>query len=621
MKDPIWLVLLLPILGALICSFSSKQIGKVGTAAVGCLSILSAFLVTISQLFSYTVPYDSVAWTWMRLPWSSPSGFLEIPFGAYVDGLTLAMLSVVTGVAFLIHAYAAEYMKEEKDYGRFFACLNLFVATMVCLVIADNFAMLLIGWGGVGFASYSLIGFYNHKPSAVAASRKAFVVNTLGDVGLMLAIYAIASSIGGLTFKEVFAPASAAKLSDAANFITMSLLVAAYAKSAQLPLHTWLPDAMEGPTPVSALIHAATMVTAGVYLVCRCHTLFELSPGVLESIALAGGLTAIVAALSAMFQTDLKRILAYSTMSQLGYMFMAAGVGAYTAAIFHLVTHAFFKALLFLSAGAIIHSVHGEQDITKMGGLSKKLGATHWVYLVGSLALAGIPPLAGFFSKEEILGAVYHSSHPQATLLFGLGVVTAGLTAYYSTRAYCLTFRGEGDPQTLDHLHQPSGLLILPLLVLAALTCVAGFASSTMTSLLNLSPAIPSDHMTTAIALAVVAAGIGFGYNLHGAGKDVQVADFPKRLLTSCFFIDELQRQTADRVLIVTKFCQEKIDKVFSVTIPSFIGETATFVSRSSADCQSGSLRIYAGSILAGTLSFLLFTLWFLRTFSGKAGI
>ncbi len=621
MKDPIWLVLLLPILGALICGFSSKQIGKVGTSVVGCLSILSAFVVTLTKVFSYTIPYDTVAWTWLRLPWNSPTGFLEIPFGAYVDGLTLAMLTVVTGVAFLIHVYAAEYMKEEADFGRFFACLNLFVATMVCLVLADNFAMLLIGWGGVGFASYSLIGFYNHKPSAVAASRKAFVVNTLGDVGLMLAIYAIATTVGDVTFKEVFAPQNTLKLGDAATFITLSLLVAAYAKSAQLPLHTWLPDAMEGPTPVSALIHAATMVTAGVYLVCRCHSLFELCPGVLESVALAGALTALVAALSAMFQNDLKRILAYSTMSQLGYMFMAAGVGAYTAAIFHLVTHAFFKALLFLSAGAIIHSVHGEQDITKMGGLSKKLGATHWVYLVGSLALAGIPPLAGFFSKEEILGAVYHSNHPQAMVLFGIGVLTAGLTAYYTTRAYCLTFRGEGDEETLHHVHQPSGLLILPLLVLAALTCIAGFGSSTMTSLLNFGPAVPSDHVTTAIALAVVAAGIGVGYNFHGSGKDVQVADFPKRLLTSCFFVDELQRQTADRVLSFTKFCQAKIDRVFSVVLPGMIGETVSFVSRSSADCQSGSLRIYAGSILAGALSFLLFTLWFLRQFGGKGGI
>lgn len=613
MFDTIWLILLLPILGALGCAFNSQELGRRGTGLLASFSILGAFLVSSRHLLDSLTARDSVFWNWLSLPVEkAPGGMLDIPFGACVDGLSLTMLTMITGVAFLIHLYATEYMKEEVDYGRFFASLNLFVATMVCLVLADNLAMLLIGWGGVGYASYSLIGFYTYKPSAVSAARKAFMINVLGDVGLMLAIFLVASDAGSLRYADILSGTGLESLKGHAYLIGACLLLAAYAKSAQLPLHTWLPDAMEGPTPVSALIHAATMVTAGVYLLVRCHAIFELSPDLMNFIAWMGAITALAAALSALVQTDLKRILAYSTMSQLGYMFMAAGAGAYGPAIFHLVAHAFFKALLFLSAGAVIHALHGEQDIRKMGGLWKSLSVTHVTFLIGALALAGLAPLVGFYSKEAILTGVMTSTHHSSPeILWGIGIFTALLTAYYTGRAYLLTFHGPAQHDD-KHLHLPGGSMEFPLIVLALLTVVAGMAhlGTNINAAVQYSVVEGHDE-TMLVAVAVVAclAGLATAFGLHRNGKDVNWPQGLRSMLEGGFGFD-----SAYSILFVQparRFCNTLagvIDDIFSRGVPNFLGKSGVQLSQTLGTMQSGNLRMYALAVSAGVAIFILFS-------------
>jgi NADH-quinone oxidoreductase subunit L len=557
----------------------------------------------------YTGVTESIAWKWMdfsgpsafplamvtspqALSSSDPLSMIPIEFGALVDPLSLTMLCTVTGVAFLIHCFSTGYMSDERDYGRYFACLNMFVATMVLLVMANNLVMLLIGWGGVGFASYSLIGFWNQKPSAVAAARKAFVINVIGDVGLMVAIFKVALLIGNVRY-TVMMPGLHdldPRLTPDALVIGIGLLVAAYAKSAQLPFHTWLPDAMEGPTPVSALIHAATMVTAGVYLLVRCHPLFEARPDLMAFVAGMGALTAIVAATAALVQSDLKRILAYSTMSQLGYMFMACGVGAYSAAIFHLVAHAFFKALLFLSAGVVIHALHGEQDIRNMGGLSKKLPVTTVVFGLGSLALAGIPPLAGFFSKEAILGSVSESKLHDATLLWIVGLITAGLTAYYIGRAFILTFLG--NPRNELHPHLPGFSMEWPLVVLAVLTVVAGFFHSSFFSFEGLEPDAPLEGGAI-VAVVIALAGVALAVSLHRKGSDVSWPTGLRNLLLGCWGFDAAYTALSRLLHGGAGFLALKIDPLVSRSLPVGLAQGTLQLGESSGLFQDGSLRRY----------------------------
>src|SRR5436309_351269 len=348
------------------------------------------------------------------------------------------MLLVVTGVGFLIHVYSVGYMQGEEGFTRFFAYMNLFMVSMLLLVMGNNYAVLFIGWEGVGLCSYLLIGYYYDRVSAAKAATKAFVVNRIGDAGFLIAIFLVFARFGTLDYTEVFAKADTLD-STTAFAIAVCLLIGACGKSAQLPLHTWLPDAMEGPTPVSALIHAATMVTAGVYMVARCHKLFEMAPLSLEIVAWVGGLTALFAATIGLVQTDIKRVLAYSTISQLGYMFVGVGVGAYAAGVFHLVTHAFFKALLFLGAGSVIHGLGGEQDLRKMGGLAPRMLVTTVTVFVGAWGLAGLPPFAGFFSKDEILASAFHEGHIALWLILLLGAL---LTAFYTGRLFLLAFVG-----------------------------------------------------------------------------------------------------------------------------------------------------------------------------------
>ncbi|MFZ1746843.1 MAG: NADH-quinone oxidoreductase subunit L [Nitrospirales bacterium] len=467
------LVLLIPLFpllavlvnGLLGSRYSHDMAGRLAFGSVG-LSFLCVLGVFVSILGDPT-PREVIAYSWIF------GGDLSINLAFLIDPLSVIMLLVVTGVGFLIHVYSVGYMHGEEGFTRFFTYMNLFMVSMLLLVMGNNYVVLFIGWEGVGLCSYLLIGYYYEKVSAGKAATKAFVVNRIGDAGFLLAIFLIFSHFGTLDYTAVMAKASTLS-TEMATAISLCLLVGAIGKSAQLPLYTWLPDAMEGPTPVSALIHAATMVTAGVYMVVRNHVIFDMAPMALATVGIVGGVTALFAATIGLVQNDIKRVLAYSTVSQLGYMFLACGVGAYTAAIFHLMTHAFFKALLFLSAGSVIHALGGEQDIRKMGGLHDKIPTTYRVFLIGTLAIAGIPPLAGFWSKDEIMAHAFVHGYYHLYLLAAVG---AFLTSFYMFRLTYLTFYGSSrvDPHVAHHIHESPSVMTIPLVILAGLALFGGF--------------------------------------------------------------------------------------------------------------------------------------------------
>ena len=428
--------------------------------------------------------HQVIQFTWLAgLPFHMANGHMaafQADWGFLLDPLSSVMILVVSGVGFLIHVYSVGYMAHDNGYYRFFGYLNLFVFFMLMLVLANNYALLFVGWEGVGLCSYLLIGFYFHKKSAADAGKKAFVVNRVGDSGFVLGMLLLLSVLGTVRFTDVNAALHSGQFSpEVAGFgvlsaIALLMFIGATGKSAQIPLYVWLPDAMEGPTPVSALIHAATMVTAGVYMVARSAPLFQLTPKTSMIVAIVGALTAIVAASIGLVQNDIKRVLAYSTVSQLGYMFLALGVGAYWVAIFHLFTHAFFKALLFLGSGSVIHALGGEQDMRRMGALKDKIPITHWTMWVGSLAIAGIPGFAGFFSKDEILWQAFSSG---ATVLYVVGLATAAMTAFYMWRLMNMTFYGKSRvaPDVAKHIHESPAVMTLPLAALAAGSVLAGW--------------------------------------------------------------------------------------------------------------------------------------------------
>jgi NADH-quinone oxidoreductase subunit L len=453
----LWVIPLLPLIGAAINGLFGRRFKNAIVNTVALLFTAGAFLWALRAVWSLW-PGGDKPYIEVLAPWISAGNF-SAPFGFQLDQLSMIMVLVVTGVGFLIHIYSVGYMAHEGGYYRFFAYLNLFMFFMLTLVLANNYLLMFVGWEGVGLASYLLIGFYFLKDSAANAGKKAFIVNRIGDFAFLIGMFLIIQHFGSLTYTDVFSKIAEGHFSPEAGwgFFTITgicLLIGAAGKSAQIPLYVWLPDAMEGPTPVSALIHAATMVTAGIYMIARSHAIFNLAPHALEVVAIIGCLTAIFAATMGLAQTDIKRVLAYSTVSQLGYMVLACGVAAYAAGIFHLMTHAFFKALLFLGAGSVIHAVGGEQDMRRMGGLRKKIPVTFWVMTVATFAIAGFPPLAGFFSKDQILGSAFHSSHGGPILWF-VGVVTAGLTSFYMFRLWFMTFFGEYKPGAVDVGEEP----------------------------------------------------------------------------------------------------------------------------------------------------------------------
>ncbi|HUU50608.1 MAG TPA: NADH-quinone oxidoreductase subunit L [Nitrospinota bacterium] len=476
MLDYIWLVLFFPLLGVVINGLFSKFLTKRFTDFVSCgtigISFLSSFLILYSllQLSPEQRSFEKTLFPWIV------SGDFKALVSFLVDPLSALMILVVSGVSFIIHIYSIGYMEGDKGYSRYFAYLNLFTFSMLLLVLANNFLLMYIGWEGVGLCSYLLIGFWYERRSASDAGKKAFIVNRIGDFGFGLGIILIYVTFKDLNYTFVFH--SAPKILPYGGFtitaITLLLFLGAIGKSAQIPLYVWLPDAMEGPTPVSALIHAATMVTAGVYMVARTSVLYLMAPLSMNAVMLIGVLTAIYAASIALAQNDIKRVLAYSTISQLGYMFLALGVGAFAAGIFHLMTHAFFKALLFLAAGSVIHSLGGEQDMKKMGGLKKYMPTTYWTFIIAALALAGIFPFAGFFSKDQILWEVFVK---RGTLVCGIGIIAAFLTSFYIFRLIFLTFYGESRiaKEKREHIHESPNVILYPLIILAVFSAIAGF--------------------------------------------------------------------------------------------------------------------------------------------------
>lgn len=478
MRDLIYLTVILPLLGFLINGIfgsrikSEKIIGTIGSGVIGI-----SFLIALGALFeTISLPVEQRQLIVSLFTWFNVGG-LDVSFAYQVDQLSLVMALIVTGVGFIIHVYSIGYMHGDKGFWRFFAYLNLFIFAMMNLILADNFVLLFLGWEGVGLCSYLLIGFWYdrkfEKSTTSDAAKKAFIVNRIGDFGFLLGMFLIFLTFGSLNFNEVFSKANTFSVSASDyGFITLFLFIGATGKSAQIPLYVWLPDAMAGPTPVSALIHAATMVTAGVYMVARCSVLFASAPQIMIVVAIIGLMTAFFAATIGIVQNDIKKVLAYSTISQLGYMFLALGVGAFSAGIFHVMTHAFFKALLFLGAGSVIHAMHEEQDINRFGGLKKYMPQTAITFLIAALAISGIPPLSGFFSKDEIL---WYSFANGSLILWIVGVITALMTSFYMFRLYFLTFEGKERFGHDKHPHESPKVMTIPLVILAILSAIGGF--------------------------------------------------------------------------------------------------------------------------------------------------
>ncbi|HEX8997725.1 MAG TPA: NADH-quinone oxidoreductase subunit L [Ktedonobacterales bacterium] len=649
-------ILLAPLVGFVILGVAGRWAPRTLIAIVGCGSILVAFGLADADLTAMlgVAPglraSDTTLWTWIS------AGSLHIDFGLLSDPLSAVMLLVVTGVGFLIHVYSIGYMEGDPGFWRFFSFLNLFVFAMALLVAADNFLFLLVGWAGVGLASFLLIGFWYTRASAVAAARKAFVVNVIGDFGLMIAIFLLFGvfhsaldyrTILGLGASQTVSVASIMSAAPSSTLLAIALMlfVAAAAKSAQLPLHVWLPDAMEGPTPVSALIHAATMVTAGVYLVARAHLLFQAAPDSLIVVAAVAGASAFFAATIACVQTDIKRILAYSTMSQLGYMFMGEAAGGFSSGIFHLVTHAFFKALLFMCAGAVIHALGGEQDIRKMGGLRSALGGVFWLFVVAALALAAIFPFAGFWSKDAILGAILQRATSTGEAgwyaLYGVGLLTAGLTGFYIFRLIFVVFFGSyrGEPLASHHgvngvtptrggrdplagMHLPGATLMLPMYVLGALSLVGGVIDLPGSQWLSdfLAPAAPRalELSSSLFWISVVAgllcavAGVGIALARYAQGR-TPASDAARvspliTFLRRRWFVDDLYDVVIVRpTLALGRALRIGVEDDTVEAGSRGIGEAIAGVSDGLRGFQTGFLRNYALTLFLGAVVILVY--------------
>ena len=616
-----WFILLFPLAGFIFLSWYGNRISKIMVGSIGCGVVGASFLTSLVALSNllFLPAEERVGKVQVLYQWIS-SGNFKLDLAILVDPLSVFMFLIVTGVGFVIHIYSIGYMHDDPEYARFFSYLNLFIFSMLVLVAAADFFFLIVGWALVGLASYLLIGFYKEKTSAVLAARKAFVMNVIGDVGMVIAAFVIFESFGTLNFIEVFAaaPGTFRINDDQILLITLLLLVGAFAKSAQLPLHTWLPDAMEGPTPVSALIHAATMVTAGVYLIARCHVLYELAPFTMYLIATVGVLTAIFAGTMGMLQYDIKRVIAYSTMSQLGYMFLAMGIGVYSLGMFHLMTHAFFKALLFLAAGSVIHAMDGEQDIRKMGGLRKVMPLTHGTFLIGALALAGFPLTSGYFSKEAIILSSYHEDMGNF-IFWAIALITAGMTAFYIFRVYFSTFIGETRSPDA-HPHESPTTMVLPLIILAVFALGGGLLSPLVDGFLAPVFGREAHHFHDGFleTIAVIAGigGIATAALVYQVSKDrielIKEAFAPLYdLVFHKYYIDEIY----DLLIVkptkaIGAFMEEKAEKQGIDFAVDEVGFQVKEVSRRISFWQSGRIRSYALNMVAGMVIILLFVVF-----------
>jgi NADH-quinone oxidoreductase subunit L len=637
----LWVIPILLLGGAAINGFLGRKASRPGVTAVALLSSGAAFawaLLAAMRFSSLSLPYHEFFAHWIRI-----TGF-SADFTLYLDQLSLVMLLVVTGVGFLIHIYSVGYMWDDPSYYRFFSYLNLFMFFMLTLVLAGNYLLMFIGWEGVGLASYLLIGFWFTKDSAASAGKKAFIVNRIGDFGFLIALFLLIKHFGSLNFDQVFSSVRHLGVGTESEalltVIGLLLMMGACGKSAQIPLYVWLPDAMEGPTPVSALIHAATMVTAGVYMVARSHAIFERAPTALTVVAIIGTLTAFFAATIGIAQTDIKKVLAYSTISQLGYMFMACGVGAFSAGIFHLMTHAFFKGLLFLAAGSVIHAVGGEQDMRKMGGLKSFIPWTFLTMGIATLAIAGIPPLAGFWSKDEILWKAYQVS----AVYWAIGLITAFITSFYMFRLLYMTFFGDyrGAPVEghghdahghADHgygnPHESPKVMLAPLMILAVLSLVGGlvgwgnhfehFLAPVFGTAEPATEAASSatEYLLMGISVLVAFAGWGLAYLLYYARPELpqKIADSLGGLYQTVvhkYYIDELYAAVFVKPLIdgSTQILWQDVDRRIIDGAVNDAGDGARHVSDEVRRMQSGNLRSYAGWIAAGSAAVIAFMIW-----------
>jgi len=623
MKVIIGLIVLWPLVGFLFNGlgrniWSKKTIAYKATGYVLASFILSiiAFLNVQSQ-GAITVHYFDFINT----------DTLKIPFDFKVDALSSLFLLVITGVGTLIHLYSTAYMKDEKapHYARYFAYLNLFIFSMLLLVLGDNYVIMFIGWEGVGLCSYLLIGYWFTNATYNYAAKKAFVMNRIGDLGFLLAIFWLIAKLGSVSYGHVLTAESLAKLSTTdITAITLFLFIGAMGKSAQIPLYTWLPDAMAGPTPVSALIHAATMVTAGIYMITRSNILFSASEFTQHVVAIVGISTALLAATIAIKQNDIKKVLAYSTVSQLGYMFLGLGVGAYSGAVFHVITHAFFKALLFLGAGSVIHAMHHEQDIRKMGGLKSKLPITHITFLIGCIAIAGVPPFSGFFSKDEILAAAFAKS----PIYWALGVVGAAMTAFYMFRLYATTFLGKfrGTDEQAHHLHESPFAMTLPLILLALASAIAGaigipalmgghhWLSHQLTPIVGETKEVALSHsiewalMGASVSIAVIA--LFIAVNRYKRQADGEPNTALGKFLYNKWYVDELYNNAIVQPLNkFAGFLKETIEKNIIDGAVNGTGKIVQYSARKIRLIQNGQVGYYILFIVLGII--LLFLFWF----------
>jgi len=594
----LWLIPALPFAGFLINGIFGRRFSKAAVNAIAIGSVLLSFAWALKAVLSLgEMPISEHYFDWIV------AGGFRVGCDFTVDRLTAVMLLVVTGVGSLIHIYSIGYMAHEGGYYRFFAYLNLFMFFMLTLVLAANYLLLFVGWEGVGLCSYLLIGFWFHKKSATNAGNKAFIVNRIGDFGFSLAMLMIVVQFGSLNFATVF-PAAASKPESVLTTIAMLLLVGACGKSAQFPLYVWLPDAMEGPTPVSALIHAATMVTAGVYMVARSFPIYLHAPTALTWVAYIGLFTAVFAATIGLAQNDIKKVFAYSTVSQLGYMFLGVGSGAFSSGIYHLMTHAFFKALLFLGAGSVIHALSGEQDMRNMGGLRKKIPITFWTLMFAAVAISGIPPFAGFFSKDAILLAAYH----RAPWMYWIGTITAGMTAFYVFRAMFLTFFGEYRGH--EHPHESPPAMTIPLAVLALLSLLGGFIKIPVW-LENFFPAAEAPEKFSLVAISVAAGVIGIlvAYAMYVAKPALADSVASRvgvfyRLVYNKYFVDEIYDTVVVKPLvnISRAVLWRGVDAGLIDGAVNGIGSQSQGIGGVLRLLQSGNIRSYATWVVFGSV-------------------
>jgi NADH-quinone oxidoreductase subunit L len=629
MSNLVFLVPLFPLVGFLINGLGRSRLSKSMAGFVGCATVLASFVVSLVLFWEVSQPgFQSRSFALFEFV---HVGTLSIPFAFQLDALSVLFLLIITGVGFLIHLYSTSYMHEERPehVARYFAFLNLFVFSMLLLVLGANFVIMFIGWEGVGLCSYLLIGYWFKNLDFDNAARKAFIMNRIGDLGFLIAIFWMVNRFGSTSFSEVFTKAQTAPIGVLTG-ISLLLFVGATGKSAQIPLYTWLPDAMAGPTPVSALIHAATMVTAGIYMIARSNILYSMAPITQTVVAITGLATAILGASIALKQNDIKKVLAYSTVSQLGYMFLGLGAGAYTGAVFHVVTHAFFKALLFLGAGSVIHALGGEQDMRRMGGLKKHLPITHITFLLGCLAIAGIPPFSGFFSKDEILAAAYQKS----PVYWVLGAATALVTAFYMFRLYATTFlghfRGTADQQ--DHLHESPPAMTLPLVILALLAVAGGligipevFAPHAHWLEQFLQPVfsdsakiLPAQSVAPNLAWMLMAASaalcfIGMLAAWIRFAKKPELAE-PKglgKVLADKWYVDELYENLFVRPInALAKFLNNVVEKSLIDGIVNGVGRAIQYGSRQIRLLQSGQVGAYVLLMVIGIVGLFLVQLF-----------